>query len=243
MSFSLTTQSSEYKNDTQIATDIYDRFFLLSKDRENKSGGLFSVFSSLVNRKLLFERIITIATVFRKWHKAFQDCERILAQFLNENCKSNIESKLAKVVNKSGKVVTPSKIPSKTVIELGMALYNKTKWAFTKWDECPLKEYIHLYMSFFWSMDANDNPTIDLRIKWTESVFCNIPVTAINVITWLDMIIGYLNQIKKSKLIINPWHKYWLQDLFMTHLYIQILEYFLKHLSHISIDKLGLDRH
>ena len=82
-----------------------------------------------------------------------------------------------------------------------------------------------------WSNSYGNNPSIDLSIKFTDITIMHVPVTSYEIINWFDQIVTLLGRMFGHKYGVQHWYKYWLLDLFMCHLYQQIITYMINHIN------------
>ena len=182
-----------------------------------------------------------LITNFTTFNTCFAAVESVLSHWIikwQTKIHSNATGTLAQLRMGRGTVPKSDSTPSNEIVKMNMDIYNAAKKACRLWENADIRPFLHLLMRSVWSLDPAANKPITLRIKWTDSTFNNIPVSAVQVIYWVDLIGGMLDRYACIKHSLNPWWKYWLLDLFLVHLYQQILNYFIDVLHETRTDEL-----
>lgn len=196
---------------------------------------LRNLFGFFTGKDYLKETLKQLIIVFSSVGQGFGEIETILGHHIIEN-KTKIPYNATGVKKqKRLGLAKPDKedcIPNKETLKMSMLIYNTFKSCCRLWRESEIAPYIRILMRTLWSLDPAENPPITLRIKWTQSMFRDIPVGAVQVIHWIDLIDGMIDRLYFLKMGLCIWYKKWLVELYLIHLYQQILKYFVSVLDH-----------
>lgn len=95
-------------------------------------------------------------------------------------------------------------------------------WRFLQ--SSPFTPLITFWLKAVWSIHYSKNPELNLKFEMIDIEWKHIPVSALEIVRWHDMILGMICEFRHAEFMCDQWLKYWALKLFKCNGFILILD-------------------